>query len=66
MQTAYFVSFFPKGTDFTQILDAALDRSLHLINHRLRKCLGWKTAHESFTEEQLVAYAGSVSIKNPT
>ncbi|KGP77444.1 IS30 family transposase [Paenibacillus sp. MAEPY2] len=43
--------FFPKGTDFTQILDAALERSLHLINHRPRKCLGWRTAHESFTEE---------------
>ena len=43
--------FFPKGTDFAQITDEALEKALHLINHRPRKCLGWKTAHESFSEE---------------
>ncbi|WP_149096499.1 IS30 family transposase [Paenibacillus terrae] len=43
--------FFPKGTDFAQVSDVALERSLDLINHRPRKCLGWKTAHESFTQE---------------
>lgn len=43
--------FFPKGMDFTQISDATLEHSLHLINHRPRKCLGWKTAHESFIKE---------------
>jgi IS30 family transposase len=43
--------FFPKGTDFAQITDEALENALHLINHRPRKCLGWRTAHESFSEE---------------
>ncbi|ADM70494.1 hypothetical protein GMA19_02691 [Paenibacillus polymyxa E681] len=43
--------FFPKGTDFAQITDEALETALHLINHRPRKCLGWRTAHESFSEE---------------
>lgn len=43
--------FFPKGTDFTQVTDDALETALHLIHHRPRKCLGWKTAHESFSEE---------------
>jgi IS30 family transposase len=43
--------FFPKGTDFAQVSDGALELSLDLINHRPRKCLGWKTAHESFTQE---------------
>ncbi|WP_197031792.1 IS30 family transposase, partial [Paenibacillus massiliensis] len=43
--------FFPKGTDFVQITDEALENALHLINHRPRKCLGWRTAHESFSEE---------------
>lgn len=42
--------FFPKGTDFAQITDEALETALYLINDRLRKCLGWKTAHESFSE----------------
>nr|WP_229523293.1 IS30 family transposase [Paenibacillus farraposensis] len=35
--------FFPKGTDLAQITDEALWKALHLINHRPRKCLGWKT-----------------------
>ncbi|MGG1619100.1 IS30 family transposase [Paenibacillus sp. NRS-1782] len=43
--------FFPKGTDFAHITDEDLENALHLINHRPRKCLGWKTAHESFSEE---------------
>lgn len=43
--------FFPKGTDFAQISDEALETALHLINHRPRKCLGWKTANESFSEK---------------
>ncbi|MGE6576924.1 IS30 family transposase, partial [Paenibacillus xylanexedens] len=43
--------FHPKGTDFAQVEDENLVHSLDLINNRPRKCLGWKTAHESFTEE---------------
>ncbi|WP_339296788.1 IS30 family transposase [Paenibacillus sp. FSL R5-0623] len=43
--------FHPKGTDFAQVEDEELAHSLDLMNHRPRKCLGWKTAHESFTEE---------------
>ncbi|MCW3793777.1 IS30 family transposase [Paenibacillus sp. LS1] len=43
--------FHPKGTDFAQVEDDALAHCLDLINHRPRKCLGWKTAHESFIEE---------------
>ncbi|WP_419892686.1 IS30 family transposase [Paenibacillus xylanexedens] len=40
--------FFPKGADFAQITDEALETALRLINHRPRKCLGWRTAHGSF------------------
>lgn len=43
--------FFPKGTDLAQVEDEDLASSLDLINYRPRKCLGWRTAHESFTEE---------------
>lgn len=43
--------FHPKGTDFAQVQDEDLAHSLDLINHRPRKCLGWRTAHESFAEE---------------
>ncbi|WP_340029850.1 IS30 family transposase [Paenibacillus sp. FSL H7-0940] len=43
--------FFPKGTDLAQVEDEDLAHSLDLINNRPRKCLGWRTAHEAFTEE---------------
>ncbi|MBB6020601.1 IS30 family transposase [Paenibacillus sp. JGP012] len=42
--------FNPKGTDFAQVEDEDLAHSLDLINKRPRKCLGWRTAHESFSE----------------
>jgi IS30 family transposase len=42
--------FFPKGKDFAEVTEDELDYALNLINNRPRKCLGWKTAHESFTE----------------
>lgn len=45
--------FFPKGHDFAQVTDAELEQALHLINNRPRKCLGWKSAHESFQDEVL-------------
>lgn len=43
--------FFPKGHDFSQVNDAELAYAVHLLNHRPRKCLGWKTAYESFMAE---------------
>jgi transposase, IS30 family len=42
--------FFPKRTDFAQITESEQTLALSLINNRPRKCLGWKTAHESFME----------------
>ncbi|CAM3618138.1 Transposase for insertion sequence element IS1086 [Marinicrinis lubricantis] len=44
---------FPKGKDFAEVTDEELARALHLINHRPRKCLGWKSANESFMEDLL-------------
>lgn len=42
--------FYPKGKDFAEVTEEELAHSLHLINNRPRKCLGWKTAYESFME----------------
>lgn len=42
--------FFPKGKDFAEVSEEELVHALHLINSRPRKCLGWKTAYESFME----------------
>lgn len=45
--------FFPKKKNFDHITTVELNRELDLINHRPRKCLGWKTAYEVFQEELL-------------
>lgn len=45
--------FFPKKNDFLKVSETELDRALFLINHRPRKCLGWKTATEAFMSEVL-------------
>ncbi|QPR67140.1 IS30 family transposase [Lysinibacillus macroides] len=45
--------FFPKKTNFDHVAEAEVAQALHLINHRPKKCLGWKTAHEAFQEELL-------------
>ena len=45
--------FFPKGSDFATVGQGEIVDALAKINGRPRKCLGWKTAHEAFTEEVL-------------
>ncbi len=45
--------FFPKKTNFDHVTTDELEQALNLINHRPRKCLRWKTAHETFQEELL-------------
>lgn len=43
--------FYPKGTLFSAINQEELDRSVSLINERPRKCLGFRSASEVFTQE---------------
>jgi IS30 family transposase len=43
--------FFPNGHDFATVSEEELSHALDLINNRPRKCLGWKTAYESFMSE---------------
>jgi transposase, IS30 family len=40
--------FFPKGTNFHDVTDKALNYVLSLINNRPRKCLGWLSPLEVF------------------
>ena len=40
--------FFPKGFDFRTITQETVDYVVNLINHRPRKCLGWKSPAEVF------------------
>lgn len=43
--------FFPKGHDLAAVEDEELAAAVCLINHRPRKCLGWKSAYEAFMDE---------------
>ncbi len=43
--------FFPKGHDFAEVTDEELAGAVRIINNRPRKCLVWKTAHETFMAE---------------
>jgi len=41
--------YFPKGTDFSQVSDAEIERVEHKLNNRPRKCLGWKTPWQVYS-----------------
>ena len=43
--------FYPKGTLFSNVSQEDLDKSVSLINERPRKCLGFRSASEMFTQE---------------
>lgn len=45
--------FFPKKTNFDPISQAHIQAAVDLINHRPRKCLGWRTPHEAIQEQVL-------------
>ena len=48
--------FFPKKTDLARVSDEEINEALSLINHRPRKCLGWKTSFELFHEKMSHLY----------
>ena len=43
--------YYPKGTDFREVSHQEVRRVENLINHRPRTCLGFKTPHEVFHQE---------------
>ena len=38
--------FFPKGTDFRLVTQEEVDKAVHLLNHRPRKCLGFLSPYQ--------------------
>jgi IS30 family transposase len=42
--------FFPKKMAFESITTKEIELTMHWLNHRPRKCLGYRTPHEVFTE----------------
>jgi len=51
--------YFPKKTDLSKITPAAVKKVQNLINHRPRKVLGFKTAHEVHLGETLYYFTDS-------
>ena len=44
--------FHPKGSDFSKVSEESLAFSIKMINHRPKKCLGYRMPHEAFFREQ--------------
>jgi transposase, IS30 family len=42
--------YFPKGTDFNKVSEAALQWAVDRLNNRPRKCLNYRTPYEIFSE----------------
>jgi IS30 family transposase len=42
--------YFPKGTSFKRLSEAALTKAVDRLNNRPRKCLGYRTPQEVFDE----------------
>ena len=40
--------YFPKGTDLRNVTQEQVDEAVYRLNHRPRKCLGYRTPHEVF------------------
>jgi IS30 family transposase len=43
--------FFPKKMRFHSITPTDIELAMHRLNHRPRKCLGFKTPHEAFMKQ---------------
>lgn len=54
--------FFPKQMAFEFITTKDIELAMHRLNHRPRKCLGYRTPHEVFTE-QLQLHNQSVALQ---
>jgi transposase, IS30 family len=50
--------FFPKQHDFNRITNEEIENTVHLLNNRPRKCLGWLTPNEVFFNQPVVALRG--------
>ena len=40
--------YFPKGSDLSDVTEQQVMDAVYRLNHRPRRCLGWKTPHEVF------------------
>ena len=55
--------FLPKGTDLSKIPDALFQSQLHLLNHKHRKSLGYRSAYEAALEAGIIDRVPRISLK---
>jgi IS30 family transposase len=55
--------FLPKGTDLSQIPDELFQSQLHLLNHKYRKSLGYRSAYEAAVERGIIKRVPKKSLK---
>lgn len=54
--------FLPKGTDLSKVSDEVFQSQLHLLNHKWRKSLGYKSAYEVSREHGIIKRIPKVSL----
>lgn len=54
--------FLPKGTDLSQISNETFQSQLHLLNHKYRKSLGYRSAYETALERGIIKRVPRVSL----
>lgn len=54
--------FLPKGTDLSKISDTTFQAQLHLLNHKYRKSLGYRSAYEAALEHGIIDRVPRISL----
>ena len=54
--------FIPKGTDLARISDEVFQSQLHLLNHKYRKSLGYRSAYEVALERGIITRVPRLSL----
>lgn len=54
--------FLPKGTDLSKVPDTTFQSQLHILNHKYRKSLGYRSAYEVALERGIIAKVPKISL----
>lgn len=55
--------FLPKGTDLSKIPEAVFQAQLHLLNHKYRRSLGYRSSYEASLERGIIKRVPRISLK---
>ena len=55
--------FLPKGTDLSKVTEEEFQSMLHILNHKYRKSLGYRSAYEVSLESGIISKVPNLSKK---